>query len=47
MLHEVLGDNKKLSYTYDFGDDWLHEIEMEARTQRRQMTAVVCMRLKS
>ena len=30
VLHEVLGDNKKFSYTYDFGDDWLHEIEIVA-----------------
>jgi hypothetical protein len=27
-LREVLGDTKKFTYTYDFGDDWLHQIEI-------------------
>ncbi|MCB0413120.1 MAG: plasmid pRiA4b ORF-3 family protein [Bdellovibrionales bacterium] len=27
-LRDVLGPSKKFTYTYDFGDDWLHEIEI-------------------
>ncbi|MCB9061404.1 MAG: plasmid pRiA4b ORF-3 family protein [Halobacteriovoraceae bacterium] len=27
-LRDVLGSSKKFTYTYDFGDDWLHEIEI-------------------
>ena len=28
QLMDILGDTKKFTYTYDFGDDWLHEIEI-------------------
>lgn len=28
ILCDVIGTSKKFSYTYDFGDDWLHEIEI-------------------
>ena len=27
-LSDVLGTEKKFSYTYDFGDNWVHEIEI-------------------
>jgi hypothetical protein len=27
-LKDILGDTKKFTYTYDFGDDWLHQIEI-------------------
>lgn len=28
QLKDVLGDVKKFLYTYDFGDDWVHDIEI-------------------
>lgn len=28
LLCEILGSTKKFSYTYDFGDDWVHDIEI-------------------
>ena len=28
-LREIFSDNKRCLYTYDFGDDWVHEILLE------------------
>jgi hypothetical protein len=28
ILSDVFPENKKMVYTYDFGDDWIHDIEL-------------------
>ncbi len=43
LLCEVLGESKEFSYTYDFGDDWIHKVEITnvLETDRR-MNYPVC-----
>ena len=43
MLCEVLGDSKKFSYTYDFGDGWKHELEITKELEHdSKMNYPVC-----
>lgn len=43
LLSDVLGLSKKFSYTYDFGDNWVHEIEITKTLETDpRMTYPVC-----
>jgi hypothetical protein len=40
---EVLGDQERFSYVYDFGDDWVHEVTVESQARtRRNLKFAVC-----
>ncbi len=43
LLLDVLGLSKKFTYTYDFGDNWVHEIEITKTLETDpRMTYPVC-----
>ena len=42
-LRDILGDTKKFTYTYDFGDDWKHDIEITSILENdKKMLYPVC-----